>query len=636
MDVPQPTLTAVLALASGVLAQSIARHLRIPGIVILLAAGAGLGPEGLGWVRPGDLGEGLFAIVDLAVAIILFEGGLNLQISRLRREQAAIRRLVTWGALVTLVGGALAARFILQWDWSLSLLFGSLVTVTGPTVIGPLVSEVRLKPRVATVLSAEGVLIDPIGALLAVLTLELVITPEVAALASGAQDLLLRVGFGTVAGVAGGFVLSRLLAVRRLVPEGHENIFVLASVLLLFEGCEQVASHSGILAVTVAGVVVGNLRILGDRDLREFKDQLTVMLVGMLFMLLAASVRVEHVTDLGWAGMATVAALILVVRPANVWLSTSGSDLTWRERAFVAWVAPRGIVAAAVAALVARSLTGVGMEGGLELSALVFLTIAGTVLLAGLTARPMGSLLGVRQPGRDGVAILGAEGVGLVLARALREGGTAVTFLDSNPQHCRMVEENGFPVVYGNAMEERTQRRARFELVGSVIALTPNQTVNSAMVSRARELFRVPNGLVAVNQLDTGLASELESRKEAAIAFDGAHDLARWNVRIRRDDVVIEEREYQPPRTAESETQPGGVSLGERAMLIAAEQAGKVVPMRRDLKLRAGNRVWVAIHEPERAEAETALAALGLGGRPSPTQPQGDGPDASPDVAETA
>ena len=189
MEVAHPTLTVPLALAAGVLAQSVARHLRLPGIVLLLAMGIGLGPDGLGWVQPGGLGSGLYSLVDLAVAVILFEGGLNLEISRLRREQAAIRRLVTWGAAITLVGGTLAARGFLGWDWGVALLFGSLVVVTGPTVVGPLIAELRLRPRVATVLEAEGVLIDPIGAILAVLALEIITAPGMGTLAVGGIGL---------------------------------------------------------------------------------------------------------------------------------------------------------------------------------------------------------------------------------------------------------------------------------------------------------------------------------------------------------------------------------------------------------------------------------------------------------------
>jgi len=264
-----------VALAAGILAQILARQLRLPGIVLLLAFGVALGPDGLAWVEPHALGEGLFGLIDVGVAVILFEGGLNLEISRLRRQEGPIRRLITIGALVTLVGATLAVRLLLLWPWSLSVLFGSLVVVTGPTVVTPLVRELRLRPELKTVIEAEGVLIDPIGAILAVVTLQIVLVPG--AFAGELAGLIGRLAFGLVAGGLGGLLLGGLLRVRGLVPRGLENVFSLATVVLLFAGCDQVMSTSGILAVTVAGVVVGNLGTPVDRDLREFKDQLTVM-----------------------------------------------------------------------------------------------------------------------------------------------------------------------------------------------------------------------------------------------------------------------------------------------------------------------------------------------------------------------
>ncbi|MEE8581340.1 MAG: cation:proton antiporter [Myxococcota bacterium] len=613
MESAHPTFTLVLAIAAGVLAQSLARHLRLPGIVLLLLAGATLGPDGLGWVQPRALGEGLFAIVDLAVAVILFEGGLNLQISRLRREQAAIRRLVTWSALVTLCGGMLAARLLLEWSWVNSLLFGSLVVVTGPTVIGPLVTELRLRPRVATLLNAEGVLIDPIGAILAVLVLELALAPHPETIATGARDLVLRMGFGASVGISAGFLLSRLLRIRRLVPEGYENIFVLAAVLVLFQGCDQVVSHSGILAVTLAGVVVGNLRILADRDLREFKDQLTVLLVGLLFVMLAADVRFAEVRALGLPALGVVAALVLLVRPLGVWLATMGTEFTIRERLFVSWIAPRGIVAAAVASVVAGALESSGLEGGSQLRALVFLTIAATVLLAGLTAYPVASWLGVRLPSRDTVAILGAQGLGLALGGELKAAGVPVVFLDSNPQSCRRAEEAGFTVVFGNGIEERTMQRARLEGVGVAVALTPNQTVNSVFVSRARDFFRVPSGYVAGDRVDTGLASELLRSGDAKALFEGPHDVERWDVRSHHGGLDLQHRVFQEPEQGESEDgkKENPPIIGERFAILAVRRGKRILPMSPDYEAKPGDIASIAVHVPDRKEAEALMQKLG-------------------------
>ncbi len=604
MEGEHPAFTLALAMAAGMFAQSAARHLRVPGIVLLLVLGAALGPDGLGWVEPRALGDGLYLIVDMAVAVILFEGGLNLDISRLRREQSAIQRLVTLGALVTMIGGALAAAACFGWPWRQSLLFGALVIVTGPTVVGPLVRELRLRPRLATVLEAEGVLIDPIGAIVAVLVLEVAI--QTGPLTEEATALLARIGFGVLAGVGAGFALGGLLRWRRLLPEGHENIFVLASVLLLFQSCEKVVSHSGLLAVTLAGVVVGNQPTRVHRDLREFKDQLTVLLIGLLFVLLAADVRLADVGALGWPGFGVVAALVFGVRPLTVWLSTAGSELRSRERWLVAWIAPRGIVAAAVASVTAASLDEAGIPGGTELRALVFLTIAGTVLLAGLTARPVADWLGVRLPGRDGIAILGAQGLGLALGEELRAGGRHVVFLDSNPQTTRRAQESGFPVVYGDALQERTMLRARPEALGIVIGATANQMLNSVFVSRARDLYGVPEGYVAADRPGKGLAPELVRAEEASLLFEAVHDAERWDVRMRHGDIEVQRWAYR----GEGPTR-WSVASDDRFAVLAVRRGSRIVPMHHGFEIKPGDCVSLAIHDEHVASAATSLREAG-------------------------
>jgi NhaP-type Na+/H+ or K+/H+ antiporter len=624
MEGPDPAFTLVLALALGVVAQSVSRHLRIPGIVLLLLAGVAVGPGGLGWVRPNDLGAGLFQIVDLAVAVILFEGGLNLDLARLRREQAAIRNLVTWGALVTMLGAAAAGHAIFDhWGWRQALLFGSLVTVTGPTVVSPLVRRLRLRSRVATVLEAEGVLIDPIGAFLAVLMLGIALVPSADSITHGASIVVFQLAFGTVAGGATGFAIVAMLRARHVIPEGHENIFVLASVLLLFQGCDLMVSHSGILAVTVAGVVVGNFKTRVDRDLREFKDQLTVMLIGLLFVLLAAAVRLEDVQALGWRGAALVAVLVVAIRPLNVWISTRGTDLTRNERWFIAWVAPRGIVAAAIASVTANALETAGMPGGAELRALVFLVIAGTVLLAGFTALPVAQALGVRLPGRDTVAILGALGLGLALGHRLKQAGQSVVFLDSNPQNCRRAEEEGFNIVYGDALQERTVQRLRPEAVGTVIGVTPNQMLNGVFVSQTRDRFGVPVGYVAVSHAEKGLAPDLVRSEVAEVLFDGPHDMERWDVRYRHDQVSIEEWIYggapAAPEVEDGDSESKSPAHpGERFVILAITRGKQVRPMYARFKLQAGDIATLAVHSDERERAHEILRELGWEVAPPP------------------
>jgi NhaP-type Na+/H+ or K+/H+ antiporter len=604
----EAALVVAIALAAGVVIQSVARLTRVPAIILLLAAGAGLGPAGIDWVRSSALGDGLFVLVDFAVAIILFEGALNLDVARLRREERVIRRLITGGAMLTLAGAALAAKIFLGWPWTLSLLFGSLVVVTGPTVVGPLIRTLRLRPRVQTVLEAEGVFIDPVGALLAVLVLQAILATDALAAVAGMRDLATRLIVGIALGLSGGFGLMLLLKLRVLV-RGLENVLALALVTLLFHVAEHVVSQSGLIAVTAAGVIVGNFENPVTEDLREFKDQLTMLLIGALFVLLAADVRLDEVRALGWGGAAVVLALIGFVRPAGVWLVTSGLDFTARERAFLSAIAPRGIVAAAVASVIAATLEAEGIPGGNDVRALVFLVIAGTVVAAGVLAWPLAAALGLRLPARDRIAILGAQGLGLALAAELKAADESVVLIDTDPQRCQSAERQGFTVVYGNGLEERTLRRARIELVGTAVGATFNDYLNSQFVGYARDAFDVPRGYVSIDTADGGPPAYV-ARRGGEVLFDGPHDQERWDVRWRQNEVTIAAFEFnEPPGGEEAEPAAGG--RPDSYVILTIRRGRRTEPMRPSIKPRPGDRAAVAIYARAEAQALEQLASTG-------------------------
>ncbi|MBK9307827.1 MAG: cation:proton antiporter [Nitrospira sp.] len=603
---------------AGVLAQSLARHLNIPSTVLLLPLGAALGPEWLNWVHPGSMGHGLFDLVDFAIAVILFEGGLNLQWSRLRRQEAPIRQLVTWGAVLTLAGATFAAHMILDWSFGHSLLFGSLVVVTGPTVVAPLVRNMRLRPHMRTIIEAEGVLIDPIGAVLAILVLNFVLSPAAETLTSELHLLAMRLGFGIVAGTVGGFLIGGLLRWPGLVPHGYTNIFTLALTYGLFQLSDQVIPQSGILAVTVAGILVGNLGTQVDRDLRDFKDQMTVMLVGLLFILLVADIRWKDIVELGAAAWWTVAVLIFMVRPASVFLSTIGTGLPIQERMFLAWVAPRGIVAAAIASLTAEAMRQEQLEGGEALRAMVFMTIGVTVLHASIFARPMAHLLQLRLPKRETVAILGVRELSLAVAAELKKGGTPVVFIDSEPRHCRLAEDAGFPVIFGDALEERTMMRARFDSVETVVGLTENDHLNSRFVTLARTLFKVPHAYMAVDSLD-GQSSPTHVRQaDADILFEGPHDIERWNVRFRQRAVEMLEVIFtEPPKPStaadDKPVEPKRVAspFNELCIFLAIHNGNRTALMRMGYVPKKGDRASVAVHRYDSENAREQLRQQG-------------------------
>jgi NhaP-type Na+/H+ or K+/H+ antiporter len=609
------SLTLAVALAAGVACQALGRRVRIPGIMLLLSAGFGLGPDGLDWVAPAALGGDLFPLVHAAVAVILFEGGLNLRIDRLRHSQLVIRRLITLGAVITLVGAALAAWVLLGWEARIALLFGSLVVVTGPTVVRPLVRELRLRPSVGSVLQAEGVLIDPIGALIAVIALELVLTPAMSTLASGAVGLGGRVVLGGTLGVVGGGLLAWLLR-SQWVPEGLENIATLAGVLLLFEGSEALIQHSGLLSVAIAGGVVGNLPTRVDRELREFKDQITVLLIGLIFILLAAGVSLRDLRELGWAGLGTVALIIGLIRPLNALASAHGSDLTWQERVFVAAVAPRGIVAAAVASITAVALDEQGIQGGRELRALVFLTISGTVISAGIVAPLLGRLLGLTLPARDTFAILGAQELGLLLGQALARQGVPVVVLDSNARYCAQAERLGLRAACGNALDQGVLEGAGFERVGTAVAVTANETLNALFTRRARLLFGVRNNYLALQPGPGGMTSEVAAQLDAKPLFEAAHDVELWNVRARRGDVALEEVELGAAGGAlEVSAQDS-----ENVLILTLRRGKRVLVMSPDLEPQPGDVAALAIAISEREPVRALLAKRGW--KPVETSPQ--------------
>ncbi len=598
MNLQDPALTFALALAAGVLAQTIARHLRLPGIILLLGTGVLLGPEFANIIRPDSLGDGLPPIVGLAVAVILFEGGLQLNIGRLRREALTIRRLITIGALVTVTGATITAILALGWNGQVALLFGTLVCVTGPTVINPLTRRIRLRTNLRTILEAEGVLIDPIGAILAVVAFEVTLASTVGGVGAGVLGLPARLGLGLIIGVAGGLTIGGLLRLRRAVPTDLQNVFTLAFVLALFQVSNAILPESGIMTVAIAGLVVGNLRTRRARELVEFKEQLTSLLVGLLFVLLAAEVELDDVAGLGSGGVITVVVLILVVRPLAVLISTWGAGLKRTEQAFLAWLAPRGIVAFAVSSLFATELARLGMETeGDQLRAMVFLVIAVTVVVQGGTGGLVARPLRVRKPSNQGYAVVGANPVGRALARTLRDarsGDDPIVVIDTNPNEARAAEAEGFRVVLGNANEERTLMKAGVESRRALVAVTPNEGVNLLLVNRVRETYPEVGRIVAIDPSTLGVGPEQVHESDAAILFGMGLDHERWAHELRHDRVEIDSYVFGGA-TGTRITQLSVLDDSQVPVLALVHRRGKRERPMTDLtELKPNDTVWFA------------------------------------------
>ncbi|MBM7115310.1 cation:proton antiporter [Archangium primigenium] len=604
-----PALCVALALMAGMLAQVLARRLSIPGIVVLLGTGVLLGPEVLGLVRPTTLGGALPMLVNFSVAVILFEGALSLDVRRLRKEGRVIRWLVTVGALVTALCGALAARHVMGWSWRNALLFGTLVMVTGPTVITPLLRRIRVVRPVETVLEGEGIFVDAVGAITAVVALEVALRPPEEALSTFFHALALRwaVGLG-VGGLAGGLI-ARGLKSQRAIPEELRNVFSLAMVLGLGQVSGALAPESGVVAVIAAGLVVGNAGVPVRRELVTFKEQLTVMLVGMLFVLLAADVRLREVTALGWRGLVTVGLLMVVARPLAVWASTQGARLTWREKGFIAWMGPRGIVAAAVASLFANRLEAHEMDGGPALRALVFLVIAVTVVVQGLSGGWVADWLGVRRTAPGGYVLLGANGLGRLVARALKAAGQHVTLVDTGDEACRRAQEEGLHVIFGDGLDERTLLRAQLEGRAGFVGLTVNEGVNLLFTQKVRDHDRAAPRLVAMHRGHSAIRKE-HATEHNRVLFGDERGLDLWASWCDRGQVSLERWVLEAPQLEAST--PGASRALEDALLPVLHVRDGQVRLYDDLtRPLTGDRVDFALHAERADVARDWLAAHG-------------------------
>ncbi len=496
----EPGLYIALLIGLGATAQWLAWRVNLPAILPLLLIGFAVGPL-LGLVNPLEfVGEDLlFPSIGLAVGLILFEGGLTLRLPEVREVRLVVINLISVGALLTWLLAALAGWLLVGLEPPVALLFGALIIVTGPTVIGPLMRSVRPTPRLANILKWEGILIDPVGALVAVLVLE-VLLGSGEALGHTLLSLVRFVGVGAVVGVLGGVLFTFLLR-RRVIPDYLINLVALALVFVVYAGSNAVAHESGLLATTAMGFVMANLRAPNIGEVLAFKEDLTLLFISLLFIVLAANIELaSFVAALSWQSLLLVAVVMFVIRPINVFVSTLNSPLSWREKLFLSWVAPRGIVAASVTSLFATRLTNAGVAGAELLVPFVFIIIVGTVTLNSLTAKPVARLLGVAEPEPQGVFILGAHPAARQIGTFLQTEGFDVQVADTNFDNVAAARLGGLSAYYGTPLSERSDEELRLSGIGKLLALTPNDEANALAAIKFTRQF----GSTHVYQLKPG------------------------------------------------------------------------------------------------------------------------------------
>ncbi|GAB4274471.1 MAG: sodium:proton antiporter [Pararhodobacter sp.] len=479
-----PVEAIALIGALGVGAQWLAFRLHLPAIVLMLAAGLIVGP-GLGILDPArDIGDLTGPLISVAVAIILFEGGLTLNLHALRDAAVGVKRLVLIGAPVGWLASALALHYGAGLGWETSAVFGGIMIVTGPTVIAPLLRQARLARRPAALLQWEAIVNDPIGALAAVLAFEVVV---VARTHTGAgTEAALHMVLGVALAVVLGFAAGRLLAWafrRSVVPEYMKVPVLFVAVLGVFAASDGVLHESGLLAVTVMGLVIANANLPSYEELRRFKEHATVLLVSGVFILLASGLDLGQVRVLDWRAAVFVLAVVLVARPATVLIALAFSPVPWRERVLVALTGPRGVVLVAVAGLFGERLVAVGVADGAQVGALAFVLVAVTVVLNGFGLKPLARALGLVAAETPGVLLVGGSRFTTGFAQALARAEVPVLVSDANPGHLRAPRREGIPVFYGDILSEAAEHSVELMGFGKIFAATDNDAYNTLVAT---------------------------------------------------------------------------------------------------------------------------------------------------------
>jgi NhaP-type Na+/H+ or K+/H+ antiporter len=594
-----PLVAALIGI--GVVAQLLSDRFQVPSVVFLLASGVILGPEVLGIVGPASFGDALSAIVGLSVAIIVFEGAFHLRIDRLREAPAATFRLVTLGAVIALVGTALAVHFVLGAGWRLAFLVGALLVATGPTVIAPILEVVPVRNRVGTALETEGIVNDVTAAILAVVIFEAIIA-DVTALDAVLALFAQRLGIGVVVGAFVAAVVYYALRYVDLSPGNapqNARLLVLAGALVAYGAADAIATEAGIAAVATAGVLLGNGDVPYEEDITDFKGDVTLIVLSFVFISLAALLRFEDLLALGLGGLAVVALVALVIRPLLVFVSVGGDRFTREEKLFMSFVGPRGIIPASVATLFAIELRAAGLdEAANVLVGTVFLVILITVAFEAGFARQIAETLDV-IPMR--VLVIGGGQVGRALARRLEDRGENVVLVEGDVEIVERARNEGFTVHHGDGTDTEVLRSAGAENSKIVVAATGDDDVNLLVSQLANSKFDPETILARVNNPDNVEPFEdlgvrtISSVDATAMALDNYIErpsMVNWMSEIGRSGDVQEIDVTADYLVGES-IREIGPQLPESCLIALVARDGETMVPSADFTLEHGDRITI-------------------------------------------
>ena len=598
------TIAAIGVIAIG--CQWLGWRLKLPAIVFLLIAGVLVGPV-TGYVNPDELfGDLLFPLVSLCVAVILFEGSLTLRFAEIKGVERVVIRLITFGTVISWVSTTYLTMWLTGASWEVATLFGAVMVVTGPTVIVPMLRTVRPSASVSNVLRWEGILIDPIGAALAILTYQFIVAfGNDTALLQTFLTLGKMVLAGVALGAAAGYLLG--LALRRgWLPDFLHNFTVLGTVFGVYALSNAIEHETGLLAVTVMGIWLANMPGVHTEDILDFKESLSIFLISGLFIVLAARMDFSTFQKLGWSALGIFVAMQFVARPLKVALATIGSKLNWRERALLGWIGPRGIVAAAISAVFGLRMEQAGYPQADYLVPLSFMVIIGTVLLQGATAGWLARLLGAAEPEAKGFLIVGAGRLAREIAKALRKVGYRALLADTNWDNITAARHEGLATYYGNPVSEHADRHLELIGVGGLIGLSPRAELNGLSAVRYKREFGKDN----VYSLSAALEEQPENLRLAAqptghLLFGKSVTYTRLN-KLLAEGGAVSVIEFGEGDTFELFTQ----RHSEAIPLFAVDPKGRIFVFTETRKPPAMGKGWklIAISRHFAREAEPVAA----------------------------
>lgn len=544
-------LASILILS--VVAQWLAWKIKVPAILPLIIIGLAFGPLSTFVTPYGDKlldgddifsGDFLFSFVSISVGVILFEGGLTLKLSEIRHQAGVVRNLLIFGPIITLVGGGFAAHYLLGLDYRLAFLFGALIIVSGPTVVLPILRNTRPNERINNVLKWEGILIDPLGALIAVLVYEFIQTShfENSDTLEVFKEFFITIASGVFVGALAAFFLRWAMKKNRL-PSYLRNVVALGLVIFAFTFSELIHPEAGLMAATCMGIVLANIKVESFNKILSFKEDVSIILISVLFILLSSRIDMALISKLGWKSIGLFAIVMFVIRPLYVWLSTLSSKFNWKEIFFMSWVGPKGIVAAAVASLFSLQLAGAESS---EINAsqaelilpLTFLMIVGTVVIQGLTAKPLAKLLKVERTDPKGVLFAGANENSRFLATFLQEQKVPVMLADTSRVNIKEAQRLGFDVYEGNIVADNVFDDLDLTSIGKLMAMTSSSEINSL----ACKWFESEFGEEKVYRLASKKELELkELELSSNILFEGKVDYLNLAQSIRAQQKIMVE-----------------------------------------------------------------------------------------------